>query len=120
NKKSSKNSQRWVVGIHSCREAIMTHPEWVDEVIVQDSKDQDLAEFEGLCKKKSLKFKYVGKKSLNSIAESHQGIAVSMNDRPRWEDSFSKKEKSLVVFLDGITDPHNLGAILRTAWLLEV
>ena len=120
NKKSSKNPLRWVVGIHSCREALLSHPQWVEEVAVQDSKDQDLAEFEELSKKKSLKFKFVGKKFLNNIAESHQGVAVALSDRPRWDDKASQKQRSLVVFLDGITDPHNLGAILRTAWLLEV
>lgn len=101
-------------------EAILSRSDWVHEVVIQDDKFREHAEIENLCKKKSISVKPKGKKFFNAIADGHQGIAVALTERPRFQENSIDQERSLVVFLDGITDPHNLGAILRTAWLLEV
>ncbi|NQZ20064.1 MAG: RNA methyltransferase, partial [Bdellovibrionales bacterium] len=118
-KKKSSNL-RWVIGIHSAEEALKERSDWVQEVLIQEDKDRELGFIQKLCEQRSVKFKTVGRKTLNNLADGHQGLAVAMNQRPLWDDSAIDKEKSLVVFLDGITDPHNLGAILRTSWLLQV
>lgn len=118
----SRNSgeQRTVVGLHSVEEAIKVNPQWVLEVSIMEGKDRECHHITQLCDKKKLKYKVRGKKHFNNLAEGHQGVAVTLSDRPRWQDEKAQQEESLVVFLDGITDPHNLGAILRTAWLLQV
>ena len=85
-----------------------------------EGKDRELNHLIQLCGKNKIKTKFKGKKFFNGLAEGHQGVAVTMCDRPRWDDASANKENSLVVFLDGITDPHNMGAILRTSWLLQV
>jgi len=119
-KKSSGGAQRLVVGYHSCHEALVTHPNWATEVCIQEGRERELDPLIQICKKKKISFKTKGKKHFNALAEGHQGVCVSLSDRVRWDDEASGKEDSLVVFLDGITDPHNLGAILRTSWLLGV
>ena len=66
---------------------------------------------------------YVTKERLDQISETgkHQGvIAVSAAyDYARVEDILALAEKkgepSFILILDGIEDPHNLGAIIRTA-----
>jgi 23S rRNA (guanosine2251-2'-O)-methyltransferase len=48
----------------------------------------------------------------------HQGVAASVEDAPGWsveELVRASAGPALLVVLDGIEDPHNLGAILRTA-----
>lgn len=56
-----------------------------------------------------------------SVTHSHQGIIAfaSPVEYVEVEDilasASSKKETPFIVMLDGLTDPHNLGAILRTA-----
>lgn len=111
---------RWVIGTHSAREAVQARSNWIHEVYIQEDKFRENQDIEELCKSHSIKVQSRGRKFFNNLAEGHQGVAVAVTERPRWDDEKSEQEKSLVVFLDGITDPHNLGAILRTAWLLEV
>lgn len=46
----------------------------------------------------------------------HQGIAAYVSPLPDFfEEDLPEKEKSIVVILDQVTDPHNVGAILRSA-----
>ena len=117
---SRKGEHRIVVGIHSCVEALKFRPQWAQEVCFQEGRERELNHLIQLCEKNKIKFKTKGKKYFNALADGHQGVAVTMTDRPRWDDERAQKDSSLVVFLDGITDPHNLGSILRTSWLLNV
>lgn len=115
-----KADKRIVVGTHSSEEAIKVHPDWVEQVSFLEGKDRELQDLIQICDRQKIQYKFKGKNFFNALAEGHQGVAVQMMDRPRWDDSTAEKEDSLVVFLDGITDPHNMGAILRTSWLMNV
>ena len=64
------------------------------------------------------------KKELDRLcgSDSHQGVVALLNPRERVDiDDFIRSNNSeLVVALDSINDPHNLGAILRAAECLGV
>ncbi len=58
---------------------------------------------------------------MQKICPSHQG-AVAFSDHTL-DFNYSNagwKKHSLVLALDGVEDPHNLGAIMRTSWLMGV
>lgn len=68
-----------------------------------------------------VKFQLSTKESLNQLALNHQGVIAEINGFPLYSLNQLMKEKndvshhsSLIVVLDSLEDPHNLGAILRT------
>ena len=71
-----------------------------------------------LISKKNIKYNYVENKVLDSLCkEKHQGIVLEVADYEYYneEDLFNKLEdKSFILILDHIEDPHNFGAIIRT------
>lgn len=68
-------------------------------------------------KRKHLEYEIVDKKMLDKLSKNnnHQGVVGEVNDYKLFSlNELIKKEKGLIVVLDGLKDPHNLGAIIRT------
>lgn len=115
---------RTVVGIHACREALRVRPKKIAEVFLKKGfeKSPDLQEFHSWANQnKKAKLKLVEEGFLSKFAQSHQGIALTVTETPEWSleevDEIPEGQPLTLMALDGITDPHNLGAIMRTAWL---
>ncbi|MGX8850785.1 23S rRNA (guanosine(2251)-2'-O)-methyltransferase RlmB [Amedibacillus sp. YH-ame10] len=79
------------------------------------------AEFELEIKKHNIPLKKMGRKKMDQLlqASNHQGIAAKIEDYKTYEiedilADIPKGKTPLLVMLDGLEDPHNLGAILRT------
>lgn len=68
-------------------------------------------------KKKNIKIEYKDKLRMDKIVSGlHQGIILEVEDYKYGNiESILNLESALVVMLDHIEDPHNLGAIIRTA-----
>ena len=87
-------------------------------LVSNDYKNKELLES---LKLKKINIEFVAKNQLDSLVkENHQGIIGFQKDvhTVSLEEiiSISKKKKNpIVLILDGISDPHNLGAILRSA-----
>jgi len=78
-------------------------------------------------KKKNIAIKFVSKKTLHSMvkSESHQSIVAKIKSRQYWSlkdflKKYKDKSKSLVLMLDSIYDPQNLGTILRACSCFSV
>lgn len=76
-----------------------------------------------MAEKNKIHVEYVDKKELNQISESHshQGIIAIAKEYKYYEvdeilDIAKRKDEDpFVIILDEISDPHNLGSIIRTA-----
>ncbi len=99
----------------------------IDRLYVLDGcQDGPVLSIKREAKKQDTLIKYVEKERLDQMSETghHQGvIAVSAAyDYSKLEDIFSLAEKKgeppFIIILDNIEDPHNLGAIIRTANLV--
>lgn len=70
-------------------------------------------------KEKKIPYKIVSKKELDKFTtENHQGVVAEVGEYEYYEldDILQTKVKyPLLLMLDGIEDPHNLGAIIRTS-----
>lgn len=80
-----------------------------------------LAEIIHACKSNGIPFEYVDRSVLDQKVPRNQGVVAfaAAKDYVELEDvlavSRRKNEPPFLVILDGIEDPHNFGAILRTA-----
>lgn len=90
----------------------------VDRVIVaKGSGGQRLQEVIELCRERKVPLRFEPREALDRMSRAtiHQGVvAIVAASAYRTLEEVSGEAKMLV-FLDGVEDPHNLGAIVRTA-----
>ncbi len=116
-------SWRQVAGTHAIMELLKVHPGSVQTVLVQSNwrSSGDLREMMDLLQAKKIKIEEKSDQQLQEISRSHQGAVAFSNLSLDFDfSSVEDKQKSLVLALDGVEDTQNLGAILRTSWLMGV
>lgn len=113
-----------VYGLHAVRHALSQSADKVIEIWVQEGKQESKNIKTLLASAGSIPVHSVPKQTLDKLAEfgRHQGIALRQQKHPPGlqvdlEDLLVDAYKSnpLFLVLDGVQDPHNLGACLRTA-----
>jgi 23S rRNA (guanosine2251-2'-O)-methyltransferase len=118
-----KETPIWISGINPVREALRAGGTAVGELVLarSDARGQELEE---LAKKRYIQVSRGSREQLNELVghTHHQGAALRISEFP-YSTLEAILEKPLVdrdplLVLDGIQDPHNLGAILRSACFL--
>ncbi|HPG38745.1 MAG TPA: 23S rRNA (guanosine(2251)-2'-O)-methyltransferase RlmB [bacterium] len=92
-------------------------------LMTADMQMQTAQKMQEMARQRQIPVKTMNRQQLTQIAgsENHQGIAakVTTPDYAELEDLLlaaeNKQEKPFIAILDGIQDPHNLGAIIRSA-----
>lgn len=121
------SSPRVIFGVQPVMEAIRSGRR-VDRVYIARSSGGATARIKNAAKKANIPVSYVPKEEIDRRASgtSHQGVLASVDpsefetiDVDRILDLAEEAgEPALVVLLDGIEDPQNLGAIIRSAYAL--
>lgn len=113
-----------IFGINPVLEVLRARPDHVEKLYVADGAvNQRVAgEIFSRASEARVRLEKVDRERLNRLAEGgvHQGVVAEIRDFEYvgLEELISKSKKAahpLLVLLDGIQDPHNLGAIVRSA-----
>lgn len=103
----------WLYGRHSCLSALSNPKRQIHQIIVSD-KFGDMPEFKGkkvIVKDRRYLDELLGKDAV------HQGIAIQASFLPLHDLSYLEQfvePNQIVVILDQVSDPSNVGAILRS------
>jgi 23S rRNA (guanosine2251-2'-O)-methyltransferase len=112
-----------VYGIHAIEALLMRAPERIIEVFIAKGREDKrlnalVQELEQLgVSVKVTNRQYLDEKSKNSV---HQGILAMVKPSRGYQENdipllMQQSPNPVILILDGVTDPHNLGACIRTA-----
>lgn len=110
-------------GLHSIEAVLNNEPERILEIFALKGRDDErMNKVISLARKHGVSVAFVAKKKLEDRAngESHQGImanarAARVKNEADLDAIIAANEQPFLLILDGVTDPHNLGACIRSA-----
>lgn len=109
---------QYVYGKNVVRQLLKDNKKIYEVILVEGFRDKEL---ESLVRKNSIAIKMYPKKKMDQIlkTEYHQGIAASIDEYKTYSveeilSTIPDGKLPLLLMLDGLEDPQNLGAILRT------
>lgn len=114
----------FIYGIHAVASVLEHNPSRLLTIMIaKDSKNKRLDEITALANEQGIAVEYTHQKTLAELAseESHQSIIAkarpikSLNENELYDLLDNLTKPALLLILDGVQDPHNLGACLRTA-----
>lgn len=120
---NEKEKSNLVIGRNAVAEAIRAGREIDTLMVAVGERGGSVGKMIAQCREKGVVIKEVDRRKLDKICcgENHQGVAafIAAYEYSTIEDIFnlakSKDEEPFIIVCDEIEDPHNLGAIIRTA-----
>ena len=118
-----RKKEEWIVGLHAVQHLIQTDFSRILTLFVDDERhDTRVGQLVNLAEEQSLSIQRVNRKTLDKLTDNatHQGVAarckVAQAIQENWlYETLQTVENPLILILDGVQDPHNLGACLRSA-----
>ena len=114
----------YIFGIHAATTTLNRDSKRVKGMWVQKGRnDNRMQKLLDLAAQQGIRMQWASRKELDDMVEGgvHQGVVVAVEPiqakNEQFLDSMLDKleEPAFLLVLDGVTDPHNLGACLRTA-----
>lgn len=118
------NSSQWIVGINAVASALEHDADNVREVLLEaGGKNPRIVDIEQQARRKDIDVRRVAQQALDGVAGGvrHQGAAARYAAAKTWDEHAlpalldAADGRALLLVLDGVQDPHNLGACLRSA-----
>jgi 23S rRNA (guanosine2251-2'-O)-methyltransferase len=110
--------KQYIYGKNTVLEALKGDKNIFNVYLLKNMKDANVVD---ICHRKKITIEYVDKSFLNNLVQDvvHQGVVACIEEYLYYDvasivRSIPKGKQPLLVMLDGLEDPHNLGAILRT------
>jgi 23S rRNA (guanosine2251-2'-O)-methyltransferase len=112
-----------VYGIHAVHAMLDKHPDRVTSLRLSERRDDPrIRQIEELAKRHNKPIQRIDPHALKQLLGdvAHQGVLAEITPLPAWDEdalltSLQTTAAPLLLVLDGVQDPHNLGACLRTA-----
>lgn len=117
-------SEHFVYGVHAVSALLANPHRKVFKLLVsQERGDKRIQELIDKAQQAAIPVESLAMQKMNQrFAEyNHQGIVAQASALPEYNDNHllalleASKNPALILILDGVTDPHNLGACLRSA-----
>jgi len=104
-------------GIHPVAEALRSNRPLDRLLVARGAGGPRIQEIIDLARRASVPVRFEPRAALDRVAgtPAHQGV-VALGAARKYADLEDVAARELVVVLDGVEDPHNLGAIIRTAY----
>ena len=109
-----------IFGKNAITEALIKGDREINKILISKNihTDAKIEKIKSLAREKGIVFQFVAKEKFQPYAEfNHQGIIAQISPLKYTDlDEFLEKkhENASLVILDGIEDPHNFGAIIRS------
>ncbi|WP_417707005.1 23S rRNA (guanosine(2251)-2'-O)-methyltransferase RlmB [Rheinheimera aquimaris] len=111
-----------VFGIHAVEAFLQRAPQDVLELFVmKDRDDKRMQPIIQLARQNGVSVQFCNRKTLDDmVGGQHQGVVAKARLQSSGNEAdlaaiVEQQAKPFILILDGVTDPHNLGAILRSA-----
>jgi 23S rRNA (guanosine2251-2'-O)-methyltransferase len=117
-------AEHFVYGVHAVRALLSNQNRQTKQLYInQDRQDRRLQDILDTAEKNQVPVEQLSLQKMNQrfVDVVHQGVVARVEKLPEYVESdiscllAASKKPSLILILDGITDPHNLGACLRSA-----
>ena len=113
-----------VYGLHAVRALLMRHADRVASITIAEGREPRMVEIQALAQKAGKTIKRAPPATFKTLFGDavHQGVYVEVQPLAVWHEEelvaaivTDNGKAPFVLVLDGVQDPHNLGACLRTA-----